>query len=117
PVDFAYHLHTDLGHRYRGARVDGQLVPLQTRLQTGQTVEIQAARSGGPSRDWLNPQLGFLASPRARAKVRAWFNAIELRERTSQGQAMVDKELQRLGRTAVGQEQLAEKLGFACPED
>ncbi|CAB3649855.1 GTP pyrophosphokinase [Achromobacter dolens] len=67
PVDFAYHLHTDLGHRCRGARVDGQMVPLQTRLATGQTVEIISAKSGGPSRDWLNPQLGFLASPRARA--------------------------------------------------
>ncbi|MGN6457263.1 MAG: RelA/SpoT family protein, partial [Achromobacter mucicolens] len=70
PVDFAYHLHTDLGHRCRGARVDGQMVPLQTHLSTGQTVEIISAKSGGPSRDWLNPQLGFLASPRARAKVR-----------------------------------------------
>lgn len=66
PVDFAYHLHTDLGHRCRGARVDGQMVPLQTHLQTGQTVEIISTKSGGPSRDWLNPQLGFLASPRAR---------------------------------------------------
>src|SRR5690606_18414500 len=60
PVDFAYYLHTDLGHRCRGARVDGQMVPLLTRLATGQTVEIIAAKSGGPSRDWLNPQLGYL---------------------------------------------------------
>src|SRR3546814_3512379 len=73
-------------HRCRGARVDGQMVPLLTRLSTGQTVEIIAAKSGGPSRDWLNPQLGFLASPRSRAKVRAWFNAIELQHRMSQGQ-------------------------------
>jgi GTP pyrophosphokinase len=96
PVDFAYHLHTDLGHRCRGARIDGQMVPLQTQLQTGQTVEIVTTKSGGPSRDWLNLQLGFLASPRARAKVRAWFNAIELQQRTVQGQALVEKELQRL---------------------
>src|SRR5690606_7942792 len=102
PVDFAYHLHTDLGHRCRGARVDGQMVPLQTRLGTGQTVEIIAAKSGGPSRDWLNPQLGFLASPRARAKVRMWFNAIEL---------------QRLGKTAGNLEQLAQSLGFARADD
>lgn len=117
PVDFAYHLHTDLGHRCRGARIDGQMVPLQTQLQTGQTVEIVTAKSGGPSRDWLNLQLGFLASPRARAKVRAWFNAIELQQRTVQGQALVEKELQRLGKTAVNLEQLAQQLGFAHAED
>jgi GTP pyrophosphokinase len=117
PVDFAYHLHTDLGHRCRGARVDGQMVPLQTRLSTGQTVEILSAKSGGPSRDWLNPQLGFLASPRARAKVRMWFNAIELQQRITQGQALVEKELQRLGKTAVNLEQLAQNLGFARADD
>ncbi|MFU1914161.1 RelA/SpoT family protein [Bordetella avium] len=117
PVDFAYHLHTDLGHRCRGARVDGQMVPLQTRLSTGQTVEIIAAKSGGPSRDWLNPQLGYLASPRARAKVRMWFNAIELQQRITQGQALVEKELQRLGKTAINLEQLAQSLGFAKADD
>jgi len=117
PVDFAYHLHTDLGHRCRGARVDGQMVPLQTRLATGQTVEIITTKAGGPSRDWLNPQLGFLASPRARAKVRNWFNAIELQQRITQGQALVEKELQRLGKTAVNLEQLAQQLGFARADD
>ncbi len=117
PVDFAYYLHTDLGHRCRGARVDGQMVPLLTRLATGQTVEIIAAKSGGPSRDWLNPQLGFLASPRSRAKVRAWFNAIELQQRISQGQAMVEKELQRLGKTAINLEHLAQQLEFARADD
>jgi GTP pyrophosphokinase len=117
PVDFAYHLHTDLGHRCRGARIDGQMVPLQTQLQTGQTVEIVTTKSGGPSRDWLNPHLGLLASPRARAKVRAWFNAIELQQRITQGQALVEKELQRLGKTAVNLEQLAQQLGFAQAED
>jgi GTP pyrophosphokinase len=117
PVDFAYHLHTDLGHRCRGARVDGQMVPLNTHLATGQTVEVIAAKSGGPSRDWLNPQLGYLASPRARSKVRLWFNAIELAQRITQGQALVEKELQRLGKTAVNQEQLAQALGFARADD
>lgn len=117
PVDFAYHLHTDLGHRCRGARVDGQMVPLNTRLSTGQTVEITAAKAGGPSRDWLNPQLGYLASPRARSKVRAWFNAVELQQRIVQGQALVEKELQRLGKTAVNLEQLAQTLGFARADD
>lgn len=117
PVDFAYQLHTDLGHRCRGAKVDGQLVPLQTPLQTGQTVEIIAAKSGGPSRDWINPQLHYLASSRARAKVRAWFNAIELQQRIVQGQALVEKELQRLGKTSINLEQLAVQLGFAQSED
>jgi GTP pyrophosphokinase len=117
PVDFAYYLHTDLGHRCRGARIDGQMVPLQTQLQTGQTVEIVTTKSGGPSRDWINPQLGFLASPRSRAKVRAWFNAIELQQRITQGQALVEKELQRLGKTAINLEQLAQQLGFAQADD
>lgn len=117
PVDFAYHLHTDLGHRCRGARVDGHMVPLSTPLRTGQIVEIIAAKSGGPSRDWLNTQLGFLASPRARAKVRAWFNAVELQQRISHGQTLVEKELQRLGKTAVSMEQLAQQLGFARADD
>jgi GTP pyrophosphokinase len=117
PVDFAYHLHTDLGHRCRGARVDGHMVPLQTRLSTGQTVEIIAAKAGGPSRDWLNSQLGFLASHRARAKVRMWFNAIELQQRINQGQTLVEKELQRLGKTAVNLEHLAQNLGFARADD
>jgi GTP pyrophosphokinase len=117
PVDFAYYLHTDLGHRCRGARIDGQMVPLQTQLQTGQTVEIVTTKSGGPSRDWINPQLGFLASPRSRAKVRAWFNAIELQQRITQGHALVEKELQRLGKTAINLEQLAQQLGFVQADD
>lgn len=117
PVDFAYRLHTDLGHRCRGARVDGQLVSLNTPLQTGQTVEIIAAKSGGPSRDWLNTQLGYLASPRARAKVRLWFNAVELQKRIVTGQDLVEKELQRLGKTATNLEHLANKLGFSHAED
>ncbi|WP_028884121.1 RelA/SpoT family protein [Taylorella asinigenitalis] len=117
PVDFAYLLHTDLGHRCRGARVDGQLVSLNTPLQTGQTVEIITAKSGGPSRDWLNPELGYLKSPRARAKVRLWFNAIALQEKINNGQALVEKELQRLGKTAVNLETLAQSLGFSRPDD
>ena len=117
PIDFAYHLHTDLGHRCRGAKIDGQMVPLSTRLQTGQTVEVITTKAGGPSRDWLNPQLNYLASNRARAKVRAWFNAIELQQRITQGQSLVEKELQRLGKTAVNLEQLAQQMGFANADD
>lgn len=117
PVDFAYHLHTDLGHRCRGARVDGVMVPLNTSLKNAQTVEIVTVKQGGPSRDWLNPQLGYLHSTRARAKVRQWFNAIELEETLAQGRAVVEKELQRLGKTAANLEELAQQLGFEKADD
>ena len=112
-IDFAYHLHTELGHRCRGARIDGAMVPLTTRLATGQTVEITAAKTGGPSRDWLNSDLGFLGAPRSRAKVRQWFNALELEQSAAAGREIVDKELARLGKTAVKLEDLARRLGFA----
>lgn len=75
PIDFAYSVHTDLGHRCRGARVDGAMVPLDTTLKNGQTVEIVSVKQGGPSLDWLNAERGYLATHRARSKVRAWFNA------------------------------------------
>ncbi|KIG10349.1 RelA/SpoT family protein [Caballeronia concitans] len=116
-VDFAYHLHSELGHRCRGARVDGAMVPLNTPLQNGQTVEIIAVKEGGPSRDWLNPQLGYMHSPRARQKVRAWFNAVDAAENVAQGRAIVEKTLQREGKTSVNLDQLAAKLGFKAPED
>jgi GTP pyrophosphokinase len=113
PVDFAYHLHTELGHRCRGARVDGAIAQLNTPLSTGQTVEIIAAKTGGPSRDWLNVELGFLASSRARTKVRQWFNAQETAQALVAGRALIDKELARLSKTAVKLEDLAHRLGFA----
>ncbi len=116
PVDFAYTVHTDLGHRCRGARVDGMMVPLNTPLANGQTVAITAAREGGPSRDWLNAELGYLASARAKAKVRAWFNAQHARETIARGREMVEKLLQREGRTAVALDQLAASLGFKTPD-
>ena len=116
-VDLAYALHTDLGHHCRGARVDSAMVPLDTPLQTGQTVEIVAAKSGGPSRDWLNPNLGYIATHRARTKVRQWFNAQELQEAINSGRALVEKELQRQGRSATKLEWLAQKLGFDKLDD
>jgi len=112
PVDFAYALHTDVGHHCRGARVDGVMVPLQTPLRNGQTVEIVTVREGGPSMDWLNPELHFLQSPRARAKVRAWFNALQHAQTVAKGRELVEKLLQREGRTALSLEELAGKLGF-----
>jgi len=117
PVDFAYALHTDLGHRCRGARVDGAMVPLNTRLENGQRVEIVAAKSGGPSRDWLNPELGYLASTRARNKVRQWFNALDQGENIAAGRAAVERELQREGVTGAKLETLAQQLGYAKADD
>ncbi len=112
PVDFAYALHTDLGHRCRGARVDGAMVPLNTALHSGQTVEVTAAKEGGPSLDWLNPELHYLASPRSKAKVRAWFNAEQMAQTIARGRDAVEKLLQRQGRTALERDALAEQLGF-----
>jgi GTP pyrophosphokinase len=117
PVDFAYTVHTSLGHRCRGARVDGAMVPLNTQLKNGQTVEIVAAKEGGPSRDWLNPELGFLASHRARAKVRAWFNERIRHETEARGRELVERLLQREGRTAMKLEDLASQLGFKSADD
>jgi GTP pyrophosphokinase len=116
PVDFAYSLHTDLGHRCRGARVDGVMVPLGTPLQSGQTVEIIAAKEGGPSLDWLNPDLHTLVSPRAKAKVRAWFNAEQQAQTIARGREAVERLLQREGRTALERDALAAQLGFGSAE-
>ena len=112
PIDFAYAVHTQLGHRCRGAKVDGALVPLLTRLKSGQTVEITAAKEGGPSLDWLNPELGYLQSPRSRTKVRAWFNALAEKQTVAKGRELVEKLLQREGKTAVKLDDLATRLGF-----
>ncbi len=112
PVDFAYAVHTSLGHRCRGARVDGAMVPLNTPLQNGQTVEITTVKEGRPSRDWLNAELGYLTSHRARAKVRAWFNAQATHETVARGREAVEKLLQREGRTAMKLDDLAVQLGF-----
>ncbi|MBY0439682.1 MAG: bifunctional (p)ppGpp synthetase/guanosine-3',5'-bis(diphosphate) 3'-pyrophosphohydrolase [Burkholderiales bacterium] len=112
PVDFAYALHTELGHRCRGAKVDGAMVPLTFPLANGQTVEIITTREGGPSRDWLNPQLGFTRSSRARNKVRQWFNAQNLATSIAQGRALVERELQRLGIGAYNLDQLPGRLGI-----
>jgi GTP pyrophosphokinase len=112
PIDFAYALHTDLGHRCRGAKVDGVMVPLSTPLANGQTVEVTAAKEGGPSLDWLNAELGYLKSPRSRAKVRAWFNAQAQSSTIARGRELVEKLLQREGRTALKLDDLAGRLGF-----
>ena len=117
PVDFAYHVHTELGHRCRGARVNGAMVPLNTPLANGQQVEIQAAKQGGPSRDWLNPELGYVRSSGARSKIRQWFNRQNLETEVAQGKEIVDKALRRQGMTALGLDKLAAHLGFAKADD
>jgi GTP pyrophosphokinase len=112
PVDFAYHVHTELGHRCRGAKVDGVMVPLNTTLHNGQQVEILTTKQGGPSRDWLNPALGYLKSQAARTKVRQWFNRQNYETAAVQGRALLDKELQRLGMTSANLDALATDLGY-----
>jgi GTP pyrophosphokinase len=112
PVDFAYHVHTDLGHHCRGARVDDVMVPLDYPLHNAQRVEIVSTRQGGPSRDWLNPALGYLNSQHARSKVRQWFARQEREQLLAQGRAIVTRELQRHGMTSLGLEKLAGKFGF-----
>ena len=111
-IDFAYAVHTDLGHRCRGARVDGRVVPLDTPLASGQTVEIVVAKEGGPSLDWLKPDAGYLGSSRSRTKVRAWFNALAQRDTIARGREAVEKLLQREGRTSIKLGLLASRLGF-----
>ncbi|EEO28287.2 RelA/SpoT family protein [Oxalobacter paraformigenes] len=119
PIDFAYQVHSDVGHRCRGARVDGVMVPLNTPLKSGQTVEIITAKGAsgnfGPSRDWLSP--GYAVNPRTHAKIRAWFNGIEYQETVASGRAIIEKLLQREGKTAVNLEELARKLEFSKVEE
>ena len=116
PIDFAYALHSDLGHRCRGARVDGKIVKLDQPLASGQRVEIVAARSGGPSRDWLNPERGFVRSPRARHKIRHWFNAKAHAETVAAGRAAVEKVIRREKADTVSLEALARRLGSTSPD-
>jgi len=117
PLDFAYALHTDLGHRCRGARVDGQIVPLDTPLASGQRVEIVAAKTGGPSRDWLNAERGFVKSARARGKIRQWFNAKALAETIAAGRLAVEKTLKRERVAHVSLDALASRLGMGKVDD
>ena len=112
PIDFAYHVHTDLGHRCRGAKVDGQMVPLTCKLANAQRVEITAAKQGGPSRDWLAKDGGYLASPRALAKVRQWFRHEDLEKDVASGRAALDRELGRLGATGESHERIAQACGY-----
>jgi GTP pyrophosphokinase len=117
PIDFAYHVHTEIGNRCRGAKVNGKLVPLDYELKTGDQVEILAAKQGGPSRDWLNPSLGLVRTQRARSKIRNWFKRQDREQNLTQGKAMFEKELRRLGLVEVDLEALAQSFDFRTAED
>lgn len=119
PLDFAYRLHTDLGHRCRGAKVDGQMVALNTPLKNGQRVEINAIKSGGPSRDWLNTSQAYLATAQAQRKVRRWFAAQDEAAQLTEGRALLMREMQRAGavqRMQANFDELAAKLGLKNAE-
>ncbi len=107
PIDFAYDVHTEVGHRCRGALVNGRIVPLDYILKTGERVEIRTAKQGGPSRDWLNPNLGYVRSARAKEKIRGYFRRQERDENIRQGREMLDKELKRLGLDKESYESIA----------
>jgi len=116
PIDFAYHVHTDIGHRCRGARVNGKLVPLDTELKTGDTVEVLTAKRGGPSRDWLNGNLNLVKTQRAKSKIRVWFKILQDEQNLATGRSVFERELQRLGITEVNFEKLARELGYKTPD-
>jgi GTP pyrophosphokinase len=117
PLDFAYQVHTDLGHRTRGAKVNGRMVTLDYQLKNSETVEIIAAKTPQPSRDWLSSQLGFLASPRNRNKVRAWFRKQDESENKLQGRAILEREVQRLGVNMPPMPELLAELKLASAEE
>ncbi|MDG2516808.1 RelA/SpoT family protein [Lysobacter soli] len=113
PLDFAYHVHTEVGHRCRGAKVDGRIVPLDHKLRTGDRVEILTAKTGEPRRDWLVAANGFLASGRSRDKVRAWFHKLDRARNETAGKDLLDKELRRLGLLGADLAPAREKFNLA----
>ncbi len=112
PLDFAYHIHTEVGHRCRGAKVDGRIVPITYELNSGEQVEVLTGKHAAPSRDWLNPQLGYLRSSRSRSKVRHWFNEQDQNLNLADGRSALDRELRRLGMEEFPVEQLVAHFHF-----
>ncbi|SDI79124.1 GTP diphosphokinase [Billgrantia gudaonensis] len=117
PIDFAYRVHTEVGHRCRGAKVNGRIVPLTYRLKTGQQVEILTATKGGPSRDWLNPNLGYVRTSRARAKIQAWFKHQAREQNLEEGKSLFEREMKRLDVEDMDLETLARKVNYATADD
>ncbi len=117
PIDFAYRIHTEVGHRCRGARVNGRMVSLNTPLKTADRVEIITTKQGGPSRDWLNPALGYVRTNRARAKIRHWFRKRERAENITQGREILEKELRKLGLDKERYEEVAQLFGYETLDD
>jgi GTP diphosphokinase / guanosine-3',5'-bis(diphosphate) 3'-diphosphatase len=117
PIDFAYHVHTEIGHRCRGSKINGKLVTLDYQLKTGDQVEILTAKQGGPSRDWLNPNLGLVQTQRARSKIRAWFKYQNREQNLIQGKAILERELKRLGITDFDLTKLVEHFDYNSLDD
>ncbi|MFU8825907.1 MAG: RelA/SpoT family protein [Brevefilum sp.] len=117
PIDFAYHVHTEIGHRCRGAKINGKLVSLDYVLQTGNQVEILTAKRGGPSRDWLNPNLGLVRTSRARSKIKQWFKRQDRESNLTQGKVLLEKEFKRLGLKQVDLEPILSELGVKSVDD
>jgi GTP pyrophosphokinase len=117
PIDFAYHVHTDIGHRCRGARVNGKLVPLHQELNTGETIEILTTKRGGPSRDWINQNFGLVKTQRAKSKIRAWFKKQEDEQNLAQGRATLEREIARLGLKELNYEDLSHRLGYKTTDE
>jgi GTP diphosphokinase / guanosine-3',5'-bis(diphosphate) 3'-diphosphatase len=118
PIDFAYQIHTEVGHRCRGSRVNGKMISLDYRLKSGDKVEILTAKRGGPNRDWMNPSLGYTGSARTRSKIRQWFRQQEREQNIHQGRDVIERELKRLGLLDVyNSEDIAKALKFDDIED
>lgn len=117
PLDFAYHIHSEIGHRCRGAKINGRIVPLTYVLNTGDQVEVLTTREPAPSRDWLNRSLGYINSSRARGKVRAWFNLQDHEQHLADGRAILDRELKRFKASSVAIDTLAKRLKFDKQND
>ena len=117
PIDFAYHIHTDVGHRCRGAKVNGKLMSLDYSLKTGDQVEVLTAKRGGPSRDWLNPNLGLVRTTRAKGKIRHWFKHLDREQNINQGKAVLERELRRLGMVGKNLEDLVLDLAYSDVDD
>jgi GTP pyrophosphokinase len=117
PIDFAYHLHTEVGNRCRGAKINGKLVTLDYALKTGDQVEILTAKQGGPSRDWLNPNLGLVQTQRARSKIKAWFKRQNREQNLIQGKVILEREMRRLGLTEMDLDTLTHSLEYHSIDD